>query len=404
MAAALEGVRIADFSHVIAGPYCTMILADLGADVVKIEPPHGDAARGYKSPDLSGDSTLFLSYNRNKRSVVLDLSAEEGRQVARDIVARSDILVENFASGVMVRFGLDYASMEKINPRLIYCSISAYGRSGPYASRAGYDQVVQAESGFMSLNGYPGKEPLRTPLAMIDFTTGMFAAHAVLGALYAREASGRGQYVEATLFDNAFGLTGYFTMNYLVTGENPLPPGNNSPVVAPLGVFHAADGRFFLTVAGQSVWRKLLEVLGNPPELLSADFADNAARVQHQPQLIQILGRLFGQAPLAHWIAKMREGGVPAGPIRSIAEAVNSPEVKERAILGAAPHTKAGEVPNLRLPVVLAGTPLRAPQGAPVLGEHTRAVLSELLHYDSGRIAGLEQKGVIPPAPAEIRD
>ncbi len=404
MVAALEGVRIADFSHVIAGPYCTMILADLGADVVKIEPPHGDAARAYKSPDLGGDSTVFLSYNRNKRSVVLDLSAEEGRQVARDIVARSDILVENFASGVMQRLGLDYAAMEKINPRLIYCSISAYGRSGPYASRAGYDQVVQAESGFMSLNGYPGKEPLRTPLAMIDLTTGMFAAHAILAALYAREASGRGQYIEAALFDNAFGLTAYFTMNYLVTGENPPPPGNSSPVAAPVGVFHAADGRFFMTVAGQSVWRKLLEVLGNPPALLTADFADNVARVQHEPQLIQILERLFGQAPLAHWIARMREGGVPAGPIRSIAEAVNSPEVKERAILGTAPHTKVGEVPNLRLPLELAGTPLRAPHGAPVLGEHTRAVLSELLHYDSGRVAELEQKSVIPPAPAKIGD
>jgi formyl-CoA transferase len=403
MAAALDGVRIADFSHVIAGPYCTMILADLGADVIKIEPPHGDAARGYKSPDLGGDSTLFLSYNRNKRSVVLDLSAEAGRQVARDIVVRSDILVENFASGVMQRLGLDYAAMEKINPRLIYCSISAYGRSGPYASRAGYDQVVQAESGFMSLNGYPGKEPLRTPLAMIDLTTGMFAAHAVLAALYARVASGRGQYLEAALFDNAFGLTGYFTLNYLVTGENPPPPGNSSPVAAPVGVFHAADGRFFMTVAGESVWRKLLQVLDNPPELLSANFADNVARVQHERQLKQILGRMFSQAPLAHWIAKMREGGVPAGPIRSIAEAVNSPEVKQRAILGKAPHAKAGEVPNLRLPLELAGTPLRAPQGAPVLGEHTRAVLSELLHYDSGRIAGLEQKGVIPPAPAKVR-
>jgi formyl-CoA transferase len=403
MAAALEGVRIADFSHVIAGPYCTMILADLGADVVKIEPPSGDAARAYNSPDLGGDSTVFLSYNRNKRSVVLDLSIEEGRQVARDIVARSDVLVENFASGVMQRLGLDYAAAEKINPSLIYCSISAYGRSGSYAGRAGYDQVVQAESGFMSLNGYPGMEPLRTPLAMIDLTTGMFAAHAILAALYARQASGRGQYIEAALFDNAFGLTSYFTMNYLVTGENPPPPGNNSPVAAPLGIFHAADGKFFLTVASQSVWRKLLEVLGNPRELLTSDFEDNAARVQHEAQLVRILERLFGQAPLAHWIARMREGGVPAGPIRSIAEAVNSPEVKERAVLGTVPHARAGEVPNLRLPLELAGTPLRAGRGAPVLGEHTLAVLSELLRYDSARIAGLEHKGVIPTAPAKIR-
>lgn len=400
MAAALEGVRVADFSHVIAGPYCTMILADMGARVIKIEPPHGDAARGYSSPDLGGDSTVFLSYNRNKQSVVLDLAGEAGREVARDIVARADILVENFATGVMQRLGLDYAALEKINPRLIYCSISAYGRSGAYASRAGYDQVVQAESGFMSLNGYPGEEPLRTPLAMIDLTTGMFAAHAILAALYAREASGRGQYIEAALFDNAFALTGYYTMNYLVTGENPLPPGNKSPVAAPIGVYPAADGRFFMTVAGQGVWRKLLEVLGNPPELLTQDFADNAARVRHEPRLTPILQRLFEAAPLEHWMQRLRAGGVPAGPIRSIAAAVNSPEAKERGVLGQAPHSGAGSVPNLRLPLTLAGTPLIAPRGAPVLGEHTHAVLADFLHYDPGRIAGLERQGVIPPAPS----
>lgn len=398
MTAALEGVRIADFSHVIAGPYCTMILGDLGARVIKIEPPQGDAARGYSSPDVGGDSTVFLGYNRNKESVVLDLRSEAGRQVARDIVARADILVENFSTGVMQRLGLDYAALERINPRLIYCSISAYGRSGSFAGRAGYDQVVQAESGFMSLNGYPGEEPLRTPLAMIDLTTGMFAAHAILAALYAREASGRGQYIEAALFDNAFALTGYYTMNYLVTGENPPPPGNKSPVAAPIGVFHAADGRFYMTVAGDGVWRKLLEVLGNPPELLGADYASNAARVRNDAQLTQILQRLFGAAPLAQWIERMQAGGVPAGPIRSIAAAVDSPEVKERAILGKAPHSKAGEVPNLRLPLMLAGTPIVAPRGAPVLGEHTHAVLAELLHYDAERIAGLEQAGVIAAA------
>ena len=398
MATALEGVRVADFSHVIAGPYCTMILADMGARVIKIEPPQGDATRGYSSPDLGGDSTLFLSYNRNKESVVLDLAGEPGRQAARDIVARADILVENFATGVMQRLGLDYPAMEKINPRLIYCSISAYGRSGSYASRAGYDQVVQAESGFMSLNGYPGEEPLRTPLAMIDLTTGMFAAHAILAALYARETSGRGQYIEAALFDNAFALTGFYTLNYAVTGKNPLPPGNKSPVAAPIGVFYAADGRFFMTVAGDGVWRKLLAVLGNPPELLGADYASNAARVRNDAQLTAILQQHFEAAPLEQWIERMRAGGVPAGPIRSIAAAVDSPEVKERAILGKAPHSKVGEVPNLRLPLTLAGTPIVAPRGAPLLGEHTHAVLSELLHYDAQRIAALEQAGVAPAA------
>ena len=225
MAAPLAGVRVADFSHVIAGPYCTMVLADMGAEVIKVDPPEGDATRGYKPPEIGGESAVFLCYNRNKRSVVLDLAKEEGRQVARDLAARADVLVENFATGVMPRLGLDYAALKELNPRLIYCSISAYGRSGAYASRAGYDPIVQAESGLMSLNGYADRDPLRTPLALIDITTGMYAAQAILAALYARQSTGRGQYIEAALFDNAFALTSSYTMNYLATGTDPLPPG-----------------------------------------------------------------------------------------------------------------------------------------------------------------------------------
>ena len=397
MSTALEGIRVADFSHVIAGPFCTMILADMGAEVIKIEPPEGDASRSWQPPDLAGESTAFLSYNRNKQGVVLNLTSEEGRRVARDIVACADILVENFATGVMQRMGFDYPAMEKINPRLIYCSISGYGRTGAFAGRASFDQIVQAESGFMSLNGFPDREPLRTPLPVIDFTTGMFAAHAILAALYARERSGRGQYVEVAMFDNAFSLTAYFTMNYLITGEIPPRFANRSLIAAPIDMYDAADGKFYMTVASERVWRKLLKTLENPPELLVGDYANSSLRLQNQARLKEILQRFFSRASVAEWMQRLHAAGVPAGRIRNLAEAVNSPEAKERRVLGTAPHSKAGEVPNMRLPFVLAGTPLIAPRGAPVLGEHTRAVLSRLLGYGPERIAELVRTGVITP-------
>ena len=397
MTAALEGVRVADFSHLIAGPYCTMILADMGAEVIKIEPPKGDATRGYTPPDLAGESPTFLSMNRNKQGVVLDLAHEEGRQVARDIVARSDVLMENFATGVMQRLGLDYETLSKSNSRLIYCSISAFGRSGRFADRAGYDPVIQAESGLMYLNGFPDGEPHKTAVAMIDVSTGMYATQAILAALYARVTTGRGQFIDVPLFDNAASFASYITMNYLVSGVNPQRLGNNSPVVVPSDVFDAQDGKFYMTVAGDNVWNKLVKEMGDPPELQSADYAINSARMHNQRKLKPILQRLFAQAPLAQWMKKLRAAGVPAGPIRSIAEAVDSPEMKERGIIGTAPHTGAGTVPNVRLPIAMSGTPLIAPRGAPLLGEHTHSVLTGLLGYKPERIAELEKKAVIMP-------
>ena len=397
MTAALEGVRIADFSHLIAGPYCTMTLADMGAEVIKIEPPKGDATRGYTPPDIAGESPTFLSMNRNKQGVMLDLGSEEGRQVARDIVAHADVLVENFATGVMPRLGLDYESLAKSNPRLIYCSISAYGRSGRFADRAGYDPVIQAESGVMYLNGFADGEPHRTAPAIIDMSTGMYAVQAILAALYARVASGRGQFIDVPLFDNAVSFMPYITMGYLASGVDPQRIGNNSQVVVPCDVFDARDGKLFMMVAGDNVWNKLVRVLGDPPELKSADFETNPARLHNQARLKQILQGHFKQAPLEEWIQRLRAAGVPAGPIRSVAEAVHSPEMEERGIIGTAPHTGVGTVPNVRLPIAMAGTPLVAPRGAPVLGEHTHSVLAGLLNYDSARIAELEKKAVIMP-------
>ncbi len=392
---ALENVRVADFSHVFAGPYCTLALADFGAEVIKIEPPHGDAARGYTPPDVHGESPSFLCMNRNKKGIVLDLSHERGREIARDIVGKADVVVENFATGVMNRLGLDYASLARDNPRLIYCSISAYGRSGAFADRAGYDPVIQAESGLMALNGDPSGPPYRSGVAFVDLCTGMFATQAILAALVARGASGRGQFIDVPLFDSAVYLAGYHMMNYLASGGHPGRLGNASPVVAPMGLYDTIDGQMFITVAGDAVWRKLVNAMGEPEELLCPEFATNRTRVQAMTSLNAVLQTMFVRESLSHWVELFRKAGVPAGPVRTIPEAAESPETRKRGIIGRAPHSTAGEVSNVRAPMSMSGTPLVAPRGAPVLGEHTLSVLTDLLGYPPELLAELEAEGVL---------
>lgn len=396
---ALENVRVVDFSHVFAGPYCTMALADFGAEVIKIEPPHGDASRGYTPPDVNGESPSFLCMNRNKKGIVLDLSHERGRKIALDVVAKADVVVENFATGVMNRLGLDYDSLARENPKLIYCSISAYGRSGPFAERAGYDPVIQAESGLMALNGDPQGPPYRSGVAFVDLCTGMFATQAILAALFARAVSGRGQYIDVPLFDSAVYLAGYHVMNYLASGEHPGRLGNASPVVAPIGLYETRDGPMFITVAGDAVWRKLVKAMGEPEELLRPEYATNRSRVQERAALNAALQTILARAPLSHWVELFRKAGVPAGPVRTIPEAAESPETRERGILGKAPHSTAGEVPNVRAPMMLTETPLVAPRGAPALGEHTHSVLRDLLGYSAELLAELEADGILGRSP-----
>jgi crotonobetainyl-CoA:carnitine CoA-transferase CaiB-like acyl-CoA transferase len=400
VSAPLEGVRVADFSHLMAGPYCTMILADMGAEVIKIEAPDGDPTRSLLSPGAGEESPFFLSINRNKKSIALDLRREEGHRVALDLVARADVLVESFASGVMDRLGLGYASLAAANPALIYCAVSAYGRTGALADRAGYDPIIQAESGLMYLNGHADGEPHKTAIPIIDLTTGMFAAHAVLAALYARQATQCGQFIDVPLFDCSVALTNYHTMSYLRGGEDPRRHGNDSPVAAPVGLFDSQDGAFFVTVAGDRVWQKLVAALGQPPDLLCEDFTTNLGRVRHQRRLAGLLRPLFAAATTESWMARLRAAGVPAGPVRTIAAAVDSPEMKARAVIGTAPHTRYGTVPNLRPPFHFSGTPVVLPRGAPLLGEHNEEILGDVLEYAPERIAALMQSGVVTCAPA----
>jgi crotonobetainyl-CoA:carnitine CoA-transferase CaiB-like acyl-CoA transferase len=397
---ALDGLLVVDFTRVIAGPACTQTLADFGAEVIKIENPEGgDDTRSYEHADLAGESAAFVTLNRNKRGIALDLTNPAARDVARELIARADVVVENFSGGVMERFGLDYAAVAATNPRLVYCSISAYGRQGPFATRPGFDPITQAESGFMSLNGFPDGPPVRTGSPIVDFATGMSACNAILMALFARERLGCGQRVEVALFDIAVALTGFYGMTYLMTGVNQSRFGNSPNGSPSVGIYEASDGPFYIACANDRLYRRLVvEVLGRPDLASGAEFADRRKRTANKEKLRAILAGIFVEDIRDNWVAKMKAANVPVGFLRTIEEAFNSPEMRARDRISQIPHPAAGTVPNIESPLRLDLTPVIDPVAAPLLGEHTRTVLRKTLGYDDARIAVLAEAGVFGAA------
>jgi formyl-CoA transferase len=393
---ALDGLLVVDFTRVVAGPACTQTLADFGAEVIKIENPDGgDDTRSYEHADLAGESAAFVSLNRNKRGIALDFTKPAACEIARELIARADVVVENFSAGVMKRFGLDYASVAPTNPRLVYCSISAYGRQGPFAARPGFDPITQAESGFMSLNGFPDGPPVRTGTPVVDMATGMSACNAILLALLARDRLGRGQHVEVALFDIALSLTGFYGMTYLMTGVNQSRFGNSPNGSPSVGVYEASDAPFYIACANDRLYRRLvIEVLGRPELAGGPQFADRRSRSANKDKLRTILAAIFAQDLRENWVAKMKTANIPVGYLRTVEEAFNSPEVRARHRLSQIPHPAAGSVPNIEQPIRLDLTPAADPVAAPLLGEHTMAVLRNTLGYDDGRIAALAEAGV----------
>ncbi|HLX17270.1 MAG TPA: CoA transferase [Bradyrhizobium sp.] len=391
---ALDGLVVIDFTRVVAGPACTQTLADFGAEVIKIENPEGgDDTRHYEHADLAGESAAFVSLNRNKRGIALDLTKPEACEVARELIALADVVVENFSSGVMKKYGLDYASVAAGNPRLVYCSISAYGRQGPFSSRPGFDPITQAESGFMSLNGFPDGPPVRTGPPAVDMLTGMSACNAILLALLARDRLGRGQHVEVALFDIALAMTQFYGMAYLMSGVNPSRQGNSPNGSPSVGVYNASDAPFYIACANDRLYRRLvIEVLGRP-DLASGEFGDRRSRTANKDKLRAILTGIFVQDVRENWVKKMKAANIPVGYLRTVEEAFNSPEARERHRLSQIPHPTAGTVPNIESPLNLALTPAIDPVAAPLLGQHTRNVLRERLGYDDARIAALADAG-----------
>ncbi|MES2187372.1 MAG: CoA transferase [Pseudomonadota bacterium] len=394
---ALQGIRIIDFTHFIAGPLATMILADMGADVIKIEPPErGDELRYYPPavPGLDAQGGPFAWSNRNKRSLALDLKSESALEVVKQLLAKADVVVENFSTGVMQRFGLGYEACRAINPRLVYCSVSAYGRDGPFADRLGFDPVIQAESGFVSMNGYPDRMGVRASSAVMDISTAMMVSNAVLGALMARERQGTGQYVEVTLFDTGLMMTGWASMQHLVTGKEPQRHGNVSPDTCPSGVFEASDRPFYINCGNDKIFHRLASQV-----LERADLADDPVlrdrngRIARREELFAELSQEFSKHPWAHWQGRMRQCQIPCGEVRTVGEAMRSPEASARKLVTRIPHPDLGEIPNLASPIRFAGTPMVDPVPAPHIGQHTAEILREVLGYPDGHIAELARGG-----------
>ncbi|MGO8908767.1 MAG: CaiB/BaiF CoA transferase family protein [Bradyrhizobium sp.] len=395
---ALEGIRVVDFSHFIAGPLATMILADMGAEVIKIEAPgRGDDLRRYPPlhPDLMHGAP-FLWTNRNKRSVAIDLKSPEGLKVVHELIAKADVVVENFSTGVMERLGLDYDSCRKVQPEIIYCSVSAYGRDGAFADRLGFDPIAQVESGFVSMNGYADREGVRALSPVMDISTAMMACNAVLGALVARERSGLGQAIEVSLFDNAVLMTGYATLQHLFSGADARRHGNTSPDTCPSGVFQAQDTSFYINCGNDKIFQRLMsQVLGQADLAAAQAYATGPDRIRRRDELFAILGEAFAQQPWSYWQSKMRAAGVPCGQVRTVGEAIRAPEARAREIVTRIPHPKVGWVPNVRSPIRYSRTPIADPVAAPAVGQHTKEVLCGLLGYDEDRLAQLAQTGAL---------
>src|ERR1700716_1624497 len=330
---ALDGLLVIDFTRVVAGPACTQTLADFGAEVIKIENPDGgDDTRAYEHAEIGGESAAFLSLNRNKRGIALAFTSPAALEVTRALIAKADVVVENFSGGIMKKFGLDYASVAATSPKLIYCSISAYGRKGEFALRPGFDPITQAESGFMSLNGFPDGEPVRTGSPIVDMATGMSACNAILLALIARDRLGRGQQVEVALIDTAVALTGFYGMAYLISGENPGRFGNSPNGSQTVGVYQASDGPLYMACANDRLYRRLVtEVLDRPDLVTDPEFAHRKNRTANREKLRGIIAGVFANEKLENWMAKMKKASIPVGFLRTVEEGVNAPEVRGRA-------------------------------------------------------------------------
>ena len=376
---ALHGVLVIDCSQVLAGPYCSMLLGDMGADVIKIEKPTGDDMRRWGPPFIEGESTAFMAVNRNKRSVVLDLKSQHGLATLKRMLQKADVFIENYRLGAMERLGLGYDALTEQNHRLIYCSISGFGRTGPYAKQAGYDLIAQGMSGVMSITGEPGHPPTKVGVPMADLNAGMFAAQGILGALLAREHTRRGQLVDISLLESALAYTVWESSMYFAEGHSPGPLGSTHRLTAPYQAVQCQDGYITIAAPNQDMWERLCRAIGGEQLLAEERFASNGSRMDNHTELEQALETIFATRSRSDWLAILQQAGVAAGPIHSIAEVWNHEQVVARAMQAATKHSRVGVVNNIGSPIGLSDTPNAIRSAAPALGEHTESVISELL-------------------------
>jgi len=396
LARPLEGITVLDLSRVLSGPYCTMQLADMGARVIKIERPGlGDDTRAWGPPFVNGESAYFLSINRNKESLTLNFKHPEGRRLLDELIARADILVENFRPGTLDELGLGYETLRAKHPRLIYTSISGFGHSGPLRERAGYDAVLQGEAGIMSLTGPPDARGYKVGVAIADLAAGLFAAQGTLLALYARERTGRGQHVDVAMLDSVAALLTYQAGIYFVTGAPPERHGNAHPTVAPYETFEAADGEIVLAAGNDELWRRFCRVAGLDAYAGDPRFATNRDRVRNYGALRPIVADAFSKRTRAEWLEVLNDAGIPAGPVRNLQEVLTDEQLLTREMVHVLQHSSAGPVQVLGVPVKLSATPGAVRRAPPALGEHTEEILTGDLGLAASQITEMRAAGVI---------
>jgi formyl-CoA transferase len=392
----LEGIRVLDLSRVLAGPYCTMTLGDLGADVIKVEQPGlGDDTRRWGPPWAGGESAYYLCVNRNKRSITLDLKSEQGKEILFELARSSDIVVENFKVGGLDRMGIGYGDLSSINPGLIWCSVTGYGQTGPYSQRAGYDFIAQGEAGIMSITGEMNGEPMKVGVAIVDITTGLFSSNAILAALHARSVTGKGQFIDSSLFTSAIGWLANVGSNYLTTGNVPGRLGNAHPNIVPYQSFRAKDLWLNIGAGNDRQFAALCRILGLDHLIEDPRFSNNPSRVEHRDELIPLIQDVLETRNVDDWIEEISGAGIPCGPINTLDRVFEHPQAVHRNMMVEIDHPTAGTIKLAGIPYQMSETPPAIERHPPLLGEHTEEILSTELGYDQSRIGELQELGVI---------
>ena len=394
MAAALDKIKVVDLTRTLAGPFCTMLMGDMGAEVIKVEEPTGGDETRKWTPFVNGESTQFLTFNRNKRSLSVNLKEREGLKIVQDLAADADVMIESFRAGTLDRRGLGYEAIKKTNPGVVYCSISGYGRTGPMADMPGYDLLIQAYSGLMSLTGDPEGSPLRIGFSRVDLFTGMMAYGTILTALRQRDQTGKGQWVESALLDGQVAALSYHATGFMGTGVEPKRMGSGHPSLVPYQSFSASDGQFIIGCANQGLWERMCRAIGQDAMLDDPRYTTNTDRVEHRAECVGELSALFAQKTTAHWVDLIVEAGVPCGPINTVADVVSNPQVLARNMIAEVDHPN---IPNLKFPgspLKLTDSPATIRRVPPMLGQHNEEILEEA-GYSPEKIADLKERGVL---------
>jgi crotonobetainyl-CoA:carnitine CoA-transferase CaiB-like acyl-CoA transferase len=391
----LEGIKVVELAQIMAGPTCGMLLADMGADVIKVEKlPGGDDTRSYTEPSVNGESAAFMILNRNKRGMAVNLKTAGGLEVVKRLLAEADVVTENYRKGTLEKLGLGYDVLEKLNPRLVYCAISGYGRTGPYADKGGFDLIAQGFAGLMSITGEPGRPPAKSGTSIADINAGIFAALGITSALLARARTGRGQMVDTSLMEAAIQQTYWQAAIFFATGVNPGPSGSAHILTAPYQAFPTADGWINVGGANQSNWERIVKVIGRPELADDPRFRTNSDRMRNLDVLTPILGEVLKGRTSAQWIHDFDEAGVPVGPVNRIGDMLADPQVAAREMVVEVDHPKAGRTRALGHPIKFSDTSGSVERAAPLLGQHTREILATL-GYSEAEIARLQAEGAV---------